>query len=127
PEKCLYNVVELFVFKFLSDTGVLRPHENFDYVVGLKRENDATVALEAYANVSRKSILKLFPAGPDGTTVINGTIFVNEKGEPNSSQSHLFGEVLDELERYSSQHGSFRFIKREFKTRLYESFLRQQA
>ena len=29
PEKCLYNVVELFVFKFLSDLGVLKAHNGF--------------------------------------------------------------------------------------------------
>lgn len=29
PEKCLYNVVELFVFKFLSDLGVLSDLNNW--------------------------------------------------------------------------------------------------
>src|SRR5699024_9778120 len=29
PEKCLYNVVEIFVFKFLSDIRVLKSNNNF--------------------------------------------------------------------------------------------------
>jgi type I restriction-modification system DNA methylase subunit len=127
PEKCLYNVVELFVFKFLSDVGVLRTNDGFDEVYGVSVRYGNEAALEHYASISRKAILRLFPAGEDGTTIINGTIFVNEKGEPNKAQSHLFGEVLKELKEYSDRHGSFRFIKHEFKTRLYESFLRQQA
>uniref|UniRef100_UPI0026596A5C HsdM family class I SAM-dependent methyltransferase n=1 Tax=Klebsiella pneumoniae TaxID=573 RepID=UPI0026596A5C len=84
-------------------------------------------ALKHYANTCRKEIRDLFPKGADGTTVINGTIFVNEKGEPNTAQSSLFGEVLKDLQDYDSKFGSFKYIRREFKTRLYESFLRQNA
>lgn len=126
PEKCLYNVVELFVFKFLSDLGVLKAHNNFSAIYAL-RQTDALDALDTYAATSRKDIRRLFPAGEDGTTIINGTIFVNEKGEPNKNQAHLFGEVLDLLQDFSGKSGSFRYIQREFKTRLYESFLRQSA
>lgn len=126
PEKCLYNVVELFVFKFLSDLGVLKAHNNFSAVYGI-REGNAEDALIQYASSSRKEIRSLFPPGADGTTVINGTIFVNEKGEPNLAQSTLFGDVLDLLERFGKTAGSFRYIQRDFKTRLYEAFLRQSA
>jgi type I restriction enzyme M protein len=127
PEKCLYNVVELFVFKFLSDVGVLKPHNNFDSVFNLIGTASATVALKHYADRCRKDIRELFPLGADGTTIINGTIFVNEKGEPNIAQARLFAEVVEHLHEYGSEHGSFKFIQREFKTRLYESFLRQEA
>lgn len=127
PEQCLYNVVELFVFKFLSDVGVLEPHNNFDRVYTLKHSASAKDALEHYANISRKKIREMFPPGADGTTIINGTIFVNEKGQPNLAQARLFAEVIDHLQDYSEKHGSFRNIDREFKTRLYESFLRQEA
>lgn len=126
PEKCLYNVVELFVFKFLSDLNVLKTHHNFSAIYSLSK-NDAQDALELYASGPRKEIRKLFPPGDDQTTVINGTIFVNEKGEANSAQAQLFGEVLTELNRFGEKYGSFRYIQRDFKTRLYESFLRQSA
>lgn len=126
PEKCLYNVVELFVFKFLSDLGALKTHNNFDAVYAL-RQASSEDALTQYASNSRKAIRSLFPPGEDGTTIINGTIFVNEKGDPNLAQSSLFGDVLDLLEKFGKNSGSFRHIQRDFKTRLYEAFLRQSA
>jgi len=127
PEKCLYNVVELFVFKFLSDVGVLKSHKNFQTVYKMSQEDSASEALKQYAKICRQEIKDLFPAGEDGTTIINGTIFVNEKGEPNLSQAYLFGDVLESLQNYDNEFGSFKYIRKEFKTRLYESFLRQQA
>ena len=130
PEKCLYNVVELFVFKFLSDLGVLRDRNAFDFVYSIHKEPSPTAdreALDYYATNCRKEIHDLFPPGADGTTIINGTIFVNEAGNANQSQARLFGEVLDDLKDFADEHGSFRYIQRAFKTRLYESFLRQGA
>ena len=119
--------MELFVFKFLSDIGVLKAHNNFNSVYSLTMSASDQDALKHYAQICRKDIWDLFPVGTDGTTIINGTIFVNEKGEPNLSQARLFSEILKSLQVYSEQHGSFKYIQREFKTRLYESFLRQEA
>ncbi|MDE2716454.1 MAG: N-6 DNA methylase, partial [Chloroflexota bacterium] len=127
PEKCLYNVVELFVFKFLSDLGVLEPHNDFNSVCALDDSAGHAPALTHYANISRPAIHQLFPDGDDGTGIINGTIFVNEQGEPNKSQARLFCEVLNDLRDHDSEYGSFKYIDKEFKTRLYESFLRQGA
>ncbi|MDE0417984.1 MAG: N-6 DNA methylase [bacterium] len=127
PEKCLYNVVELFVFKFLSDLSVLKAHHNFEHVCEVGDTSGHEDALTTYAKLSRPAIYDLFPAGQDGTSIINGTIFVNERGEPNSSQSRLFFEVLKDLREYDRQHGSLKYIEKEFKTRLYEAFLRQGA
>lgn len=127
PEKCLYNVVEIFVFKFLSDLSVLQRHENFEFVCEVGEDAGHEAALRAYANISRPAIHALFPDGEDGTGIINGTIFVNEKGDPNNSQARLFCEVLEHLRKYDRDHGSFKYIEKEFKTRLYESFLRQGA
>ena len=127
PVKCLYNVVELFIFKFLSDLSVLGSHNNFVNVCKIGDSAGSQAALESYAKISRPAIRNLFPEGNDATGIINGTIFVNEKGEANSSQARLFYEVLNDLQQYDQQNGSFRYINKEFKTRLYESFLRQGA
>ena len=127
PEKCLYNVVELFVFKFLSDLGVLSFQHSFTSVYAIHKQKTDREALEYYAQLCRPQIHRLFPPADDGTTIINGTIFVNEMGHANLAQARLFGEILDELQEYADTHGSFRYIQREFKTRLYESFLRQEA
>jgi type I restriction-modification system DNA methylase subunit len=127
PEKCLYNVVEVFVFKFLSDISVLDSTNNFNSVFQIKLEKSNEAALRRYANQCRQDIKDMFPEGTDGTTIFNGTIFVNEKGNPNLSQANLFGQVLESFQRYDEKNGSFRYVTKEFKTRLYETFLRQSA
>ena len=128
PEKCLYNVVEIFVFKFLSDIGVLNYNNNFNSVYQIKEKIDASSALKHYANLCRKTIKDdMFPCGEDGTTIFNGTIFINERGEANLSQANLFGQVLDSFQKYDEKNGSFKYVTKEFKTRLYETFLRQSA
>ena len=126
PEKCLYNVVEIFIFKFLSDLGILEDNLSFDDLFkDVEKGNDK--ALKRYASLIRKEIKEMFPKGEDGTTILNGTIFVNEKGEPNLSQALLFNNVLREFNHYGTKYGSFKYIDKNFKTRLYESFLRQSA
>lgn len=126
PEKCLYNVVEIFIFKFLSDLNILEDRFSFDKLYeDVEKGNDT--ALKTYASLIRKEIKEMFPKGDDGTTILNGTIFVNEKGDPNLSQYLLFNNVLKEFHNYGAKYGSFKNIDKSFKTRLYESFLRQSA
>jgi len=127
PEKCLYNVVEILVFKFLSDIGVLSGNYSFRRIVELLVDQGERDALNHYARVCRSRIQSLFPKGDDNTTIINGTIFVNEAGIPNISQAGLFGEVVRAFQDFDDENGSLQYIDRQFKTRLYESFLRQQA
>lgn len=128
PEKCLYNVVEIFVFKFLSDIGVLNYTNNFNSVYQIKENIGNEAALTRYADVCRKAIKdEMFQKGDDGTTILNGTIFVNEKGSANISQADLFARVLESFQKYDEKNGSFKYVTKEFKTRLYETFLRQSA
>ncbi len=126
PERCLYNVVEIFIFKFLSDLQILDGPRSFSSIFELSKE-DRRTALDTYANLVRVRIREMFPPGEDGTTVINGTIFVNEEGKPNHSQAGLFAEVLKEFAAFEKSQGSFDRIDKNFKTRLYENFLRQSA
>lgn len=126
PVKCLYNVVELFIFKFLSDLQVLGEDFAFNRIYKMALD-DPEEALEYYAKNTRSKIYKLFPHGKDGTTIINGTIFVTETGEPNLSQSILFFRSLDHLRKYSEEFGSLTKINKQFKTKLYESFLQQEV
>jgi hypothetical protein len=126
PVKCLYNVVELFIFKFLSDLKMLADDVSFAYIYK-KSLADPEEALDFYAHNTRRKIEKLFPKGTDGTTIINGTIFVNENGEPNLSQSILFQRALAHLNRHGEEYGSLTKIDKQFKTKLYESFLQQEV
>ncbi len=126
PIKCLYNVVELFIFKFLSDLKVLDEDISFNKIYKKAQDNSAD-ALDFYARNTRHKIYKLFPKGDDGTTIINGTIFVNESGNANLSQAILFQKSLEHLSKYSEEFGSLTKIDKEFKTKLYESFLKQEV
>lgn len=126
PVKCLYNVVELFIFKFLSDLQVLDKDIAFSRI-HRKAQDDPAAALEFYARNTRKEIYKLFPPGRDGTTIINGTIFVREDGEPNLTQSVLFRRSLEHLNKYTEEVGNLTRIDKQFKTKLYESFLQQEV
>ncbi len=92
-----------------------------------KALDDAGEALDFYARNTRRRIYRLFPAGDDGTTIINGTIFVTERGEPNLSQSILFQRSLDHLAKYDEEFGSLTKIDKQLKTKLYETFLQQEA
>lgn len=56
PEKCLYNVVEILVFKFLSDLGVLTGNYSFRRVIELLAEQGDAVALDHYARVCRAHV-----------------------------------------------------------------------
>lgn len=121
PTACLYNVVEIFIFKFLSDLGVLKGVNSFDYVLGLYKTEDNKTVLKHYAKTCREEIRSLFEAGEDGTTIINGTIFVNKDGSPVLSQATLFKDTIEKYAKF----GDLRNIDKGFKTRLFETFLKQ--
>lgn len=122
PTKCLYNVVELFIFKFLSDLNVLKSPYDFHSLLQMYEQGKTNRGvLEFYARNSRQEIRKLFPKGDDGTTIINGTIFVNNDGEPIESQANLFKSSIKKYADFQS----LKNIKKEFKTKLFETFLKQ--
>lgn len=122
PTKCLYNVVELFIFKFLSDLGVLEDPYDFESLLNMyERGIEDKEVLNYYAINSRAKIREKFPEGEDGTTIINGTIFVKADGTPVLSQAHLFKNSLKKYRAF----GSLNNVKKEFKTKLFETFLKQ--
>jgi len=124
PEKCLYNVVELFIFKFLSDLWVLEKRYGFDYLIELinDKEKDEEI-LKYYAEFIRPKIKKdLFPAdNEDWTTIMNWTIFVNEKWWPVLNFAPLF---RSSIEKYNS-FWNLTNVEKSFKTKLYEKFLKR--
>lgn len=130
PEKCLYNVVELFIFKFLSDLEILSSPNDFDSLYKLiDKGNSPDEILKYYVKNCRDDIKTKFPAGEDGTTIINGTIFVDEKGNANTTQSILFRDSIKKIKDFEKENGKFSTnnIDKDFKTKLYESFLKQTA
>jgi len=125
PENCLYTFVELFIFKYLSDLGVLS--QGFDFSHLLERlnyddDNAAENALEYYATTIRPKIKSLFPENPDDhTTIINGTIFVSKDQNAVKGYSTVFKKIIIKFRDY----GKLENIDYEFKSKLFESFLRE--
>lgn len=124
PENCLYTFIELFIFKYLSDLDVLGQGINFGHLMDRYKfdiENPEEEALEYYANTIRKKIKVLFPAGKDGTTIINGTIFVSKDQKAVKGYSTVFKKVLQKFQKYEK----LEHIHHDFKSQLFESFLKE--
>jgi type I restriction-modification system DNA methylase subunit len=126
PENCLYSFVELFIFKYLSDLGVLQGHRNYNFLMDLfKRESEQTV-LEYYANEVRKYIKALFPVSTiDNTTIINGTIFVSKDDKAVEGYGTVFHRILEKFGDEKEGGGEFKNIDRDFKSKLFETFLKE--
>ena len=122
PENCLYTFVELFIFKYLSDLRVLRGRRNFYSLLKDIDKNKYEELLEDYARTIRPNIKKeLFPQGSDGTTIINGTVFVNNDDEAIEGRSTAFKKILKEFKAY----GKLDNIHPDFKSQIFESFLKE--
>lgn len=123
PENCLYTFVELFIFKYLSDLGILRRTNSFDFVMGMYANGDTPDdVLQYYADNIRKKIKELFPYNPiDNTTIINGTIFVSKDQKAVAGYSTVFKKVLQKFNDY----GRLEHIDYDFKSKLFESFLKE--
>ena len=91
PENCLYTFVEVFIFKYLSDLGVLKGMYSFYDLLGRYSGNNENEVLEYYASTVRVKIKELFPGNPkDKTTIINGTIFVSKDDKAVSGYATVF-------------------------------------
>jgi len=125
PTNCLYSFVELFIFKYLSDLGILGQGINFDHLMerfSYDVENPDEEALEYYAKNIRPKIKKLFPQSLlDNTTIINGTVFVNKDQQAVRGYSTVFKKALSKFKNY----GKLEHIDYDFKSRLFESFLKE--
>lgn len=122
PENCLYTFVELFIFKYLSDLGVLKGTHNFYTLIEMYGQNTENEVLEHYADTIRKKIKELFPENPvDKTTIINGTIFVSKDQKAVKGYSTTFHTVLEKFNKY----GKLEHIDYDFKSQLFESFLKE--
>lgn len=122
PENCLYTFVELFIFKYLSDLGVLQGIYSFNGLYSGFDSNTEDEILETYARVIRPKIKTLFPKNAtDNTTIINGTIFVSKDQKAVKGYSGVFKKVLGKFKDY----GKLEHIDYDFKSQLFESFLKE--
>ena len=118
PEACLATFIELLIFKFLSDLAVLKVNPSgvpIDFDSVIQKSNDKI--LKYYFDIVRPEIKRIFPAGPDGTSVING-IALNPNGQ---DTGRLFRQILQRFNEF----GSLKRIDPEFKSRIFERFLKK--
>ena len=122
PENCLYTFVEVFIFKYLSDLGVLKGMYSFYDLLGRYSGNNENEVLEYYASTVRVKIKELFPGNPkDKTTIINGTIFVSKDDKAVSGYATVFHRILKRFNDF----GTLENIDYDFKSKLFETFLKE--
>jgi len=118
PDVCLASFVEILIFKFLSDLKILTTDPAgvpVDFETVLSQPTNRV--LRYYFESVRPEIKRLFPPGPDGTSVINGIVL----DPANEDHGRLFSQILD---RFAS-FGTLRRIDPEFKSRIFERFLKK--
>ncbi len=122
PENCLYTFVEVFIFKYLSDLGVLQGFFSFNDLLSRYSSNTENAVLEYYANTVRPEIKRLFPRNAkDNTTIINGTIFVSKDDKAVDGYAVVFKKILERFEKF----GTLENIDYDFKSKLFETFLKE--
>ena len=122
PEQCLYTFVEIFIFKYLSDLGVLSGIYSFSHLLEQFGNNSDNEVLEFYANTVRKKMKDLFPAtSRDKTTIINGTIFVSKDETAIDGYGTTFKNILLRFQAF----GTLENIDYDFKSKLFETFLKE--
>lgn len=130
----LYTFVEVFLFKYLSDINVLKDNNSFSYIYSLysvdesSRLTNADI-LGAYLEGPRAQMKMLFPDGGDGTTIVNGQIFHVKKGIDGhyieeDSHAICFKNIMDEFYNYEKSNGKFINISKDFKSKLFETFMK---
>ena len=130
----LYTFVEVFLFKYLSDINILKDKNSFSYIYGLysvdetARLTNADI-LGAYLEGPRAQMKLLFPEGEDGTTIVNGQIFHVKKGIDGhyieeDAHAICFKNIMDEFYTYEKNNGKFINISKDFKSKLFETFMK---
>lgn len=127
PDLCLSTFVEIFIFRYLSDLKILDKNEDgvpvgFDSV----KNSGKDVCLKYYFNNVRGHIKALFPESEkDNTSIINGFILDARIKEHN----HLFFNILTSFSSFLTNEKGEEIklvnIDPEFKSRLYEDFLKR--
>ncbi len=122
PENCLYTFVEVFIFKYLSDLGVLPGMYSFANLLAQYSRNTENEVLEFYAKSVRPKIKELFPGSSrDKTTIINGTIFVSKDDKAVDGYAVVFKKILERFDKF----GTLENIDYDFKSKLFETFLKE--
>lgn len=130
PKDSLYTFVELFLFKYLSDIGILTGRDSFDTIYNMYETFGIEEVLYSYLTDPREKIKMLFPEAKDKTSIINGTIFHAYKTSSgyiaNGTDAITFKEIMKLFHEYEKENGKFIHISRDFKSKLFETFTKQE-
>lgn len=117
PKSCLMTFTEIFMYKYLSDLDIIQKTDD-----GIDISFPATLAkgknscLKFYTNNVRPYIKKIFPPSQeDHTTIINGLSLKTDR-----NQDELFYKILVDFKEF----GSLKGVSIEFKSSLFEEFLK---
>lgn len=123
PENCLYTFVEIFIFKYLSDLNILSKINSYSFVMDMYTAGNEDAVLTYYAKNVRSEIKKLFPEDTDNTTIINGTIFVDEKtGDGITGYGKTFRTILEMFRKVELKN-----IDKDFKSKIFEVFFKKDS
>lgn len=130
PKDSLYTFVELFLFKYLSDIGILTGRDSFETIYNMYNTSGIEEVLYCYLTDPREKIKLLFPTSCDKTSIINGTIFHASKTSSGytaqGTDAITFKEILNLFYKYEKENGKFLHISRDFKSKLFETFTKQE-
>jgi len=120
PEKCLYTFLELFIFKYLSDLGVISKDRsgnkvNFSHILEL----GPSVSLKNYSENVVPFLKEMFPeSDTDNTTIVGEGSVLNSEV---SDHGVVFHKILKKFEDF----GELKNLNPNFKSRVFEEFMKQ--
>jgi len=143
PKPCLSTFVELFVYKFLSDLNLLPDNlsmEELNCEEKAFKDKHGKTQIEFYVDTVRTKMKELFPEDPsvsfpidnfkkgsDTTSIIDGFVFIEpgmtSNNHPLSSFNHSFLDIISSF----TDFGKIRKIDKDFKSRVYEKFLKKNV
>lgn len=117
PKSCLMTFTEIFMYKYLSDLNIIQySDEGIDITFSATLEKGKTNCLKFYTKNVRSYIKKIFPPSlEDETTIINGLSLKTDR-----NQDELFYKILMDFKEF----GSLKGVSVEFKSSLFEEFLK---
>lgn len=117
PKSCLMTFTEIFMYKYLSDLDIIHyTDDGIDISFSATLDKGKNSCLKFYTKNVRSYIKKIFPhSSNDETAIINGLSLKTDR-----NQDELFYKILVDFKEF----GSLKGVSVEFKSSLFEEFLK---
>lgn len=143
PKLCLATFVEFFLYKFLSDLEVLPINLRIDKLnIENKKfiDDEGITQIEYYCQKVRPVLKRLFPerhsfiptipnfkTGSDTTSIIDGFAFLEQGIATHNHPLQTFNSSFMSIVKSFVEFGNITKIDSEFKSKVYEKFLRKNS